>query len=260
MEADEILVELSAPANLRNRVLALWVHRSKRALTRRVVPDGSAHILCRVGSSAEIHRLTRPATEEIAAGSLVVGARLRPDALWQSWQPRELEHLGDALADLSTAQSALRAFAQFLSNTSLIRPANDRVATWSVDALLADPRVTVDQLVGQTSLSARQWRRRFVAATGVSPKLLQRQLRFQLLLGQIQSALYNPDQQSLAEIAIRTGYFDQSHLANECRQLTGRPLGLFVRETKARCREHHDHTAAFSHISTTALLGGTARL
>lgn len=253
--AEEILVELSAPAALRNRVLSLWVHSSQRALTRRIVPDGSAHILCHVGSSAQIRRLTRPAVEEIPARSLVVGARLRPDAVWQTGQPRELGYLGEALAECNTPQLAVRTLAQFLTSSSLVRPGNDRLASSSVDALLSDPRVTMDHLVGQTSLSARQWRRRFVAATGVGPKALQRQLRFQLLLSRIQGRLHEPNDESLAEIAIRTGYFDQSHLTNECRQLTGRPLGSFIRETTARCRHHHNHAAAFSYISKTAMLG-----
>lgn len=247
----ELLVELPPPAALRDRVLSLWVHQPGSATSRRVVPDGSARLVCRVGAPAEIRRPAVPVVENVSAGELVVGARLRPDAHWADGPGTLLDDLASRLAAPDSPRSALRALARYLAGSPLVVPNGDPLIARSVGALLSDPRWKLDDLARQSSLSTRQWHRRFVAATGTGPKALQRQLRFQLLLRQVQMAVREPaDDAALAEMAVKAGYWDQAHLTNECRRLTGRPLGSFVRETMARCRHNHDHAAGFAHIAT----------
>lgn len=250
-----MLVEVSPPAALRDRVLSLWVHRAESAVTRRIVPDGCTRVVCHIGAPVEVWaRLEAPAVEQVPAGSLVVGARLRPDAhrLDDSVCPAWLGELGERLAQSDSAQSALRILARGLAEPALIAGDRDQMVARSVDALLDDPLRSVDDLVHMTSLSAWQWRRRFIAATGSGPKTLQRLWRFQLVLWQLQQARYEAaGGPGLAPLATLTGYFDQAHLANECRRLTGRPLGSFVRETRSSCSRGHDHAAAFSRFAVT---------
>lgn len=185
----------------------------------------------------------------IPAGGVVVGARLRPDVQWldnsagHAW----LGELGERLAQPGSPQSALRTLASGLGEPTLIAGNGDDMVARSVDELLRDPRQGIDDLVCMTSLSARQWRRRFIAATGCGPKTLQRLWRFQVVLWQLQAASYDAaGAPELADLASLAGYFDQAHLANEYRRLVGVSLGSFVRETRYRCGHGHDHAAAFS--------------
>ena len=77
-------------------------------------------------------------------------------------------------------------------------------------------RFRVDDLAREVSLSPRQLRTLMVAETGLSPKQLARQFRFDGVIAQLADG-----SSSLAEIAASTGYADQAHLAREFRQMAG---------------------------------------
>jgi AraC-like DNA-binding protein len=82
----------------------------------------------------------------------------------------------------------------------------------------------------------------------MGPKTLQRLLRFQLVLEQVQRGLGDRSRPgaSLARLAADAGYFDQPHLVHECVRLTGLTPTSFIEQTAARCGVTHDHSAAFS--------------
>jgi AraC-like DNA-binding protein len=97
-------------------------------------------------------------------------------------------------------------------------------------------------------VSERQLRRRCEAATGLAPKALQRVLRFQGFLGRVQFALargQRPAAAGLGRLAAEAGYADQSHLARECRRLTGLSPRAFLGQTEQQCGASHDHRASF---------------
>jgi transcriptional regulator GlxA family with amidase domain len=100
-------------------------------------------------------------------------------------------------------------------------------------------------------VSERQLRRRFKAAVGVSPKSLERTLRFQRFLALVHTGGWN--RLGLARTAIALGYADQAHLTRECVDLSGLPPAELIRQTDIHCRGRHDHSPSFR-----ALLGGTA--
>ncbi len=98
-------------------------------------------------------------------------------------------------------------------------------------------------------VSERQFRRRCEAATGLAPKALQRMLRFQWFLGRVQFALaraQRPAAAGLGRLAAESGYADQSHLARECRRLTGLSPRVFLAQTGQQCGSSHDHRASFA--------------
>ena len=64
--------------------------------------------------------------------------------------------------------------------------------------------------------------RRSLAAFGYGPKTLARILRFQRALALARAGT------PLAEVAVRSGYADQAHLAREVRALAGVPLGRLM--------------------------------
>ena len=238
---DDSFREFPAPARLRHQVLSLWIHRTDVAVVRRAVPDGSAHIVCPIGAPAEfVGPAVAPTMRTVPAHTTVVGARLRPGAHWQGIG----DELGERLAEARSGRAALTVLARCLDELPRWERSDPIVAA-SVEALLLDPRTSLDAVVAGSSLSGRQWRRHFIAETGMGPKTLQRLLRFQLVLQQVQAGL-GRSQTPLARIAATVGYFDQAHFTHECVRLTGVTPTSFVEQTALRCGENHDHSAAFS--------------
>ncbi|MGC4053070.1 MAG: helix-turn-helix domain-containing protein [Paludibaculum sp.] len=60
-------------------------------------------------------------------------------------------------------------------------------------------------------------RRVFLEQTGVSPKLFCRVVRFRSLINR----LAQDEDANWADLALDYGYYDQSHLVNEFRELSG---------------------------------------
>jgi AraC-like DNA-binding protein len=88
--------------------------------------------------------------------------------------------------------------------------ARDRIAVLESHLLACRPEpVSIPR-----SLSPRQFRRRFQAEVGLSPKLYERIRRFQRALGILGSMPF-------AEAAAACGYYDQSHLIRDFQQFTG---------------------------------------
>jgi AraC-like DNA-binding protein len=77
-------------------------------------------------------------------------------------------------------------------------------------------RRRVDDLAREVALSPRQLRSLMVAETGQSPKQLARAFRFDRVIAHLADGT-----QSLAEVAVETGYADQAHLSREFRQMAG---------------------------------------
>src|SRR6266536_831744 len=81
----------------------------------------------------------------------------------------------------------------------------------------------VTSLASVLCISERQLRRRFEAATGFAPKILQRILRFQRFI----ALARQPRQRrpNLALLAAEAGYADQAHLSRDSLRLAGRSPG-----------------------------------
>ncbi len=102
----------------------------------------------------------------------------------------------------------------------IVEPVIDQPVAVAVGMLHARPEWPVSRLAAAVGLSERQLRRRFEAAVGYGPKRLGRIFRFQRLLDLLHAA--HPPVH-WAELAVETGYVDQSHMINECRTLAGVP-------------------------------------
>jgi AraC-like DNA-binding protein len=85
--------------------------------------------------------------------------------------------------------------------------------------------VRISELAREVGLSERQLHRRSLSAFGYSPATLARVLRLQRFLhaGRRPGAA-----RPLAELAALAGYADQSHLARDCRALTGLPASALL--------------------------------
>lgn len=79
-----------------------------------------------------------------------------------------------------------------------------------------DGQASVGQLAQQAFLSVRQFERRFKEYSGFAPKLYTRIVRFQAAVKQ-----YNGRPTTLGEVALRCGYFDQSHFIHDFKEFYG---------------------------------------
>jgi len=82
---------------------------------------------------------------------------------------------------------------------------------------LARPGVTVGEVAVNVELSRRRLIEVFTAEVGMTPKRLSRVLRFQRL----RTLMCRAGTADWAQLATACGYFDQSHMINDVRELTG---------------------------------------
>lgn len=77
--------------------------------------------------------------------------------------------------------------------------------------------ITTEQLASEACLSRKQHERIFKQMVGLAPKQFLKVIRFQY-------AIYSHQQfphESLTELAYRCGFYDQSHMINDFREMTG---------------------------------------
>lgn len=108
----------------------------------------------------------------------------------------------------------------------LVRFSPDPLVTESVRRIeTLCGRGTVDRFWSGLGLSARQWERRFLSATGLTPKELARITRFQHAISLYEAGCWD----RWADLAMECGFYDQSHLANEFRVFSGSSPESFFR-------------------------------
>jgi AraC-like DNA-binding protein len=249
---------------LARHVVCVWVQQvspGSAPYVHRTVPNGSAELVCALGSAPRVvGPQTGPRQEVLAGGTTVVGVRFRPGAapsvLGQPaselvdlelgadelWNGSALA-LGEALAGAGSPQQA----AAILERTVLARladgPGLDLLATEAVRRLLPGQETEVGSVASSLFISERQLRRRCETAVGLAPKTLHRMLRFQRFLA-LAGTLERPSTQ-LARLAAEAGYADQSHLTREARRLEGRSPRALLLETEEKCGCAHDHAASY---------------
>jgi AraC-like DNA-binding protein len=92
--------------------------------------------------------------------------------------------------------------------------------------------VQVDSLSDAACLSRKQFERIFTGYIGTSPKQFLKTVRFQYSL---QIKHLNPEM-PLTELAYSGGYYDQSHMINDFRTLSGKTPGQYF----AECEPYSD--------------------
>lgn len=86
-----------------------------------------------------------------------------------------------------------------------------------------DPAVRVAAVAAEIGWSRRHLGNRFTAEFGITPKDAVRLARFE----RAHLMLRLPEPPALAEVAARTGYYDQAHMAREWRELAGLPPSIW---------------------------------
>jgi len=130
---------------------------------------------------------------------------------------RELE---EQLYDLPTLEDKVKRIEIFL-HQRLLRKTNyswDRISHTISLINLSNGMITTGQLASEACLSRKQHERIFKQMVGLSPKQFLKVIRFQ-------HTLYAHQQhpiENLTELAYRCGYYDQSHMINDFRELSGK--------------------------------------
>ncbi|MFN7942893.1 MAG: DUF6597 domain-containing transcriptional factor [Thermoanaerobaculia bacterium] len=231
-----------------------WDPRLRRDRVReRIVPDGCPELIFhladrfsrRVGGrwvrqprAFLAGTLTRPWTLRPGPAVRCFGVRFRPGAMRRflpvdprAARDRETplaEMLGETatrslLRDLVAARGAPRRLALlevWLCGRLGEDPAPSPAAA-AVDRIRASGgRLRIEDLAAALGTTRRRLERLFLAELGIPPKQFARLMRFQAAL----AAVGRGGRDSLVELALEHGYFDQSHLLAEARALAGRKV------------------------------------
>jgi AraC-like DNA-binding protein len=229
------VTELPVPADLARLVVGCWIvggAAAPRALPQPavdlvVMPDGR----CRLAGPE-----TRCRQGPLPKGGALVGVRLRPgtvnglfgvaaDEVPLAGAPIEIGRLpGTAQARLAGALALVRARAGQCRVDERVRKV--------VAFMHAAPGAPVGRHAAEVGLSERQLRRRFVVAVGLRPKAYIRVVRLHEALAAAQSALARGEPPRWANIAARSGFYDQSHLLAEFREAVGVPPNTLLRDVR----------------------------
>ena len=247
--------ELPVPDSLRPHVRAVW-HLQAGALDGNatvadpIIPDGCTEIVLNcgdamlqhdAGASAAQPRLAvvagqwRPTVVTPTGTMDIWGIRLQPWSAGAFLDARiaDLQARTESLDDVTgTMGRALRVamdsdpssrgahLMAALTHHARTVPAPDtRAVALARHAIseMHDPGVRA--IAAWSGLGVRQVQRVFAGTIGIPPKLLMRLGRFQRAL-----VLARAGERSWAAIAANSGYYDQSHLARDCRQFAGTTL------------------------------------
>jgi AraC-like DNA-binding protein len=248
------------PEALRRAVECLW-HVSgdgSGAPPETIVPDGCIELIVHAGDPflACGAQGGRPQPCVFVAGQMMRPLAVRPGRRIDTWGVRfrpggaaaclgpDLERLTSRLVPLEDlwgsagrweadrllqtrrdADGRRRALETLLLRRQAEGPGLDALAEWAVRRILrARGALTVDLLAERAGVGRRQLERRFLSAVGVPPRSLLRIARFQNLF----RILHDAPRPEWADLALAAGYYDQSHLVNDFRELAGKSPPRFL--------------------------------
>jgi AraC-like DNA-binding protein len=179
--------------------------------------------------------MTHPCVGQTFAGHVrAFGVFLKPLSLWQLFRipsnllfnkdydaedllGREALDLWSKLAECSTFAQRIRAMEEYLLPFAL--RAQGRTLIMKTAQYMQDRKgaIRIDEIAHHAALSMRQYERRFVEETGLTPKTFARTTRFQRAL----DAKRLFPGRSWLSIAHEFDYFDQMHMVRDFQSLGG---------------------------------------
>ncbi len=215
-----------------------------------VPPDGCISLAFRRGSpmAVVLGPWTVPLTPPVVAGDAFFGVRFWPGAAagLLPIEPRRLKDKVVAAAEFPSLawsaplaaelwarrDGALDVAVAARTLTALLpgaRPLDGVAVTAARRVMATGGEVPIAALAQASGLSPRQFRRRFTAAVGLSPKELARIWRLRrCALAALEAS--SSEAARWAELAAAHGFADQAHLVREFRHLLGLPPTAFARQ------------------------------
>jgi AraC-like DNA-binding protein len=235
--------EFSPHRALRPFVDRFWVSSDGAgAEPRRILPDGCIDLmvdLARGGYSVAVGTMTRAVLFQPRGAIRIVAVRFRPggavpflrvsadeltDRMVEATEVGVRWLAPASLMGFADLAHAARALERVLLNRLHAIPSPDPLVAHAVSALFRPAPPTIEKLSGAIGWSRQHLGRTFRYHIGVTPKQLARVARVQRAVDELQrgSASDMPGLQlSLAEAAVRLGYFDQAHMARDFHDLAG---------------------------------------
>ena len=88
---------------------------------------------------------------------------------------------------------------------------------YGINRIVSDPTgVCLSELTAEVGYSRRHFIKKFKHGVGLAPKAYMRVMRFQKAVNEIEAGDFD-----WAEIALESGYYDQSHFINDFRNFSG---------------------------------------
>jgi AraC-like DNA-binding protein len=214
-------------------VSCTWEQLTVVEQQQRVVPDACVDLIWTGERLSIAGPDTGPRVVMLAAGSRLVGVRLRPGAAGallglpacelRDATPDAAEILGrDAVEALLEALAAGSDPHALLLRAVQMRAAQPDPLVRAAVLAFARPRTRVGTVAAELGLSARQLNRRVHDAVGYGPKMLARVLRFR--------RLQELEPAPLVELALDAGYADQAHMTAEVTRLAGLSPVRFLKD------------------------------
>ncbi len=230
-----------APSSvLREFVECYWTAQSDSGFSGIVFPDGCIDLLLELAGDSSTPRVVGTMTHALTlSGSQnrnVIAVRFSPGGIRAllGVSPIELvdasvslelllQRPGLRIAHLPTAQALLeldRWLVSHLSGVNVQTRESARIARACIDFR----QCKVSALSDTLGISRQHLRRQVLAATGIGPKELGRIGRIRRLSQWIGAGMI-----PTAEVAVLAGYYDQAHMVNEFRQLSGLTPGGYAK-------------------------------
>jgi AraC-like DNA-binding protein len=232
--------EQAPPPGLARWVECSWSVATAEALVGYPVrPDGCLDIVFdREQGLRVVGAMTTEKRYDLPASSQMLGIRFRPGmaGLFLQAAPPALTDAAIALEDLwgsagrnlhdrvSQAASSEEGVRELMA--ALQRPHHPLTPIQRAIEAMSAARgvVDLDQIANQANLSTRQFRRRCLEESGLTPKHLCRVLRFRHAC-ELAGSHSRP---AWPAIAAEAGYFDQAHLIRDFHEFTGTtPMSVF---------------------------------
>ncbi len=193
-------------------------------MTRALVLDASVAPRCYVGVR---FRPARAAAFLSLPASELTDLRVSLDELWP-----DAAEVGEALAEGSSVRERVRAFDRVL--TTRLSPSavadNQRDVDEAVRRIVAaGGSLGLTRLAPSLGVSRQHLARRFAQLVGVSPKVFARVVRLGRVVERVRAAAPG-EHIGWSMLALELGYYDQSHLIDEFREMTGVTPGAWVRD------------------------------
>lgn len=148
---------------------------------------------------------------------------------------REFSALEKAITEMEDDRSCFVLIDQFLLKRLRYFPEYNLQRMQTAIRLINAGKVDVAGLAGAACLSRKQFTRVFSEHTGSNPKEFIRTIRFQKALHLLETSGDQPV--SLTALAYECGYYDQSHLIKDFKDLSGYTPGEYL----AICPPHSDY-------------------
>jgi AraC-like DNA-binding protein len=229
--------ELAPPIDLAPYVDRFWLRTSlgdpvQPARTTRVLPDGCVDVIVHAerGAVEVVGAMTR-AFEVPEAPADLVAVRFRPGtaaaiarcSLGELTDRHvELGELGirdgalaEQVGDGGPPRERIAALVDWVRERLADAGGPDRMVARAVALLSAPGDTRVDRVAGELGVSRQHLARVFRREVGVAPKELARIARVQRATAALGRGA------DVARVAVELGYFDQSHLAHDVRELIG---------------------------------------